>query len=282
MRNHLVTKCGYSKSKAIEMILTFQRFIEKEFWRSGCKSTVDHNEKGVFMRVLGVANMLLIMFPYFYSHIGDEPGQKKMCGMYESNTSMYCIQCTYTKGLRPYNKDIHIARNADEIKAMCTIGELATTKKYSSKQTNLTEEEKNALKWLQKHGIHPATHPFHDVPMGYKNSLYKAPYDLLHTFAGGIMKSLVFSILVIVDRLSKSAENHYISGIFDNRLACMPSRPKCLPHVDSTSFKSGMMRYISSKTNQGKSQSTGSMGGMRSKAYVILLLLIYFVLGDVH
>jgi hypothetical protein len=111
---------------------------------------------------------------------------------------MFCIHCTYKNSDGGYNPKTHVPRNFDQLVELCKLGEQGMIKKYSLKEKELTALENNAIVTLKTLGVHPSVHPFHSVPMGFENNIYKTPYDLLHTFPAGTMKTLVFSVLVIM------------------------------------------------------------------------------------
>jgi hypothetical protein len=109
---------------------------------------------------------------------------------------MYCIQCEYKAIDGKYKSSKHKSRNSAELISLCKVAEQGIEKVYSNEETTI--KEKDAIAKLKVYGVFPSVHPFHSVPMGYNNSLYKTPYDLLHTFPGGIMKSLAHTVMVIV------------------------------------------------------------------------------------
>jgi hypothetical protein len=148
----------------------------------------------------------------------------------------------------------------------------------------LNENDRKVLDLLATLGLNAYSHPFHKVPMGYLNNLYKTPYDLLHTLCGGIIKAIVFVVAHIIAtlRFEYDKEFDHASHLFDSRLRSFPSMGKdILPHVEQTTFRQGFMRYVAGMSSSEKQSSTGSAGGhIRSKQFVTLLLQMYFAIGD--
>jgi hypothetical protein len=82
MVTHLINVGGYTKTLATNMLKHFQMSIDKRFWKCFSKEIVKYNKDGFYLRVLGVPGEVLHFFPFFVAHCGDEPGQRRMCGMF--------------------------------------------------------------------------------------------------------------------------------------------------------------------------------------------------------
>jgi len=235
--NHLVEVAGMNKTNAKEFYFYFQHLIDREYWKDVIDIISQANKYGVYMRVLGVPDKVLLVYPYIVAHVGDEPGQKRMLGMKEGNATRFCIHCEYTLNHGVYDPRLHRARIATELANDCRLAESAYLKKLEggdkNKKRGLQPDEILAFNYLKDLSINPWTNPLHIAPMGYKNNIFKTPYDLLHTFCGGIIKSLLLYTLEIIVQLNVGSDDKYrgVSGRFDSRLVSFPTLTECLPHV---------------------------------------------------
>jgi hypothetical protein len=225
---HLVEKVKLKITVANTEFKMFERYIDKMLWKLVLKRIKSANEKGVYLRLLNMpCEQAILVYPYFLHHIGDEPGQKRVCGMFEGNAKSFCIQCDFQlySDVRPKFR----SKRINEIKQLCEISEGYIFKKSA----RVTEAELQSSRQLNASGIHPGVHPFMTAPRGVNNDIFRTPYDLLHTWAGGIMKTLAFQCCVII-----KCSNGNIT-LFDNRLSTFPRLPDCLPHVSFTTFPKG-------------------------------------------
>jgi hypothetical protein len=98
-----------------------------------------------------------------------------------------------------------------------------------------------------------------------------------------MMKAILFSALVIVDKISSSssAKSKFrgAKGLFDSRLIDFPNQNNCLPHVKQFKVDSGLVYLLSGKSNKQKGHSSNSMGRIPSANFVTILLQTYFVIG---
>jgi hypothetical protein len=278
--NHLQTVCGFSRSKAENAFGYYERDIVRNFWTLVLGPVKEANKKGVYMLALGTKMQVMLMYPYVVAHIGDEPGQKQVCGMYEGNASRFCVHCDYQFGT-VYNRDVNVRREPSILIPLCAIAETALLKKLTVAERckTLTKREVAALSTVKAHGIHPMRNAFHTAPMGYQNSVYRFPYDLMHTLCG-IMKNILFCFLVIMERISTSDRRFKKArSLYDSRLRNFPLQPDCLPHVHDAIQKSSLTHLLSSKSNKQKGLSANSMGRIPSVRFVSLLLKSYFAIG---
>jgi hypothetical protein len=279
---HLNQKVGISRSQAERAYFYFERCVDRFFWDIALDHVKKANKTGIYMRVLGKPNHVLLVYPYIVGHAGDEPGQKRLCGMYEGNTTHFCVHCMYSSRGGFYNRAIHTKRDPAVITALCNAAESGFLKKIraTNHKAYLTRVESDACKHLELLCIHPFRNSFHSVPMGYQNSLFVSSYDLLHTIEGGVMKYIMFATMNILDRISSSDNKFkYAKGIFNTRLRFFPKQPDCLTHVIPRSFAEGFIHVLSGKSAKQKGLSTNSMGRIRSHDYVTLLLYTYFIIG---
>jgi Plavaka transposase len=284
MLRHL-QKNGHSKTQSLLAEFYFDRQIDLTFWNLIAEPIRKANKRGVYLKVLGVPDKVLLFYPYLVAHVGDEPGQKRLCGMKEGNAIKFCIHCEYQSSYGMYSRVRDTARDSTDLIEKCKRGFIIRYNKFNdSENKRISAADNIIINYLDEFGIHPFIHPFHYTPMGVNNSLYKTPYDLLHVFCCGIFKTIMFAIVIIIDRLSLSSDGRWVhvKGLFDSRLRSYASVGKdVLPHVDQTVFANGFMHYVNSKSNSQKGTSSGSTGGhIRSKHFIILLIQTYFAIGD--
>jgi hypothetical protein len=178
-----------------------------------------------------------------------------------------------------YDREVHVRRDPEGIPKLCELGERAQLKKFN--KINPTKAENAAHKALLDMSIQPWRNVLHSAPMGYENNIFMSSYDLLHTIPGGIMKTLMFSACVIIDRISSSNDKKFrdARGVFDSRLRTYPDVPDCLPHVPKTTFRKGFMGVLLGKSSSQQGLATNSCGRLRSSHFVTLLLQAYFAIG---
>jgi len=123
----------------------------------------------------------------------------------------------------------------------------------------------------------------HRAPMGHNNNIFKTPYDLLHTLCAGVMKAVMLFTCIVIEQISVGADDgnslKSAKGHFEFLLRTFPKQPDCLPHVPPTSFPTGFLHILSSKSAKDKGQSTGSSGRLRSTHFITLLIQTYFAIG---
>jgi hypothetical protein len=225
---HLMDKAKMNKTRAKIEVEVFLRLLDNEVWKLFMAPIIVANKDGIYLRLLNMQyKHAILVYPYFMHHIGDEPGQKRVCGMFEGNANYFCIQCDFR-----FNHDVRPkfrSKRVNEIKQLCKISEGYLFKE----RKNVTEAELQSVTQLRQIGLHPGLHPLMTAPRGDKNDIFRTPYDLLHTWPGGIMKTLAFQCCVIINA---SVGN---ITLFDNRLSTFPRLPDCLPHVTITTFPKG-------------------------------------------
>jgi hypothetical protein len=131
LMTHLLRR-GKTKAVAKEIIKSFDRSLERLFWELVISPLRQAAKHGVYMRVLGVPNKVLLMFPYLVGHLSDEPGQKRLCGMKEGGTTHFCIHCMYSNSEGLYDRERHKLRDYPRLKALCIEGEKCQIKRYIS------------------------------------------------------------------------------------------------------------------------------------------------------
>jgi hypothetical protein len=238
---HLIKKCDMKITRAKRDIEVFQREIDKEFWDLILGPIREANTNGVYLRLLSTPyNKALLVYPYVLQHIGDEPGQKRVCGMMEGNSLSFCIRCNYKMkedgNKCNFKKKDYRSTHINKIKQLCVLSDNI----LFNSDDDVKQNELDAAKQLMAMGIHPGLHPFmNDCPRGHEsNDIFKIRYDILHTFPGGVMKTLAFQCCVIIQ-----SRGHDIIQLFDSRLATFPRISDCLPHVAITTFPNGNQLY---------------------------------------
>lgn len=275
---------GMNKTQAGEWYTYFEHVIERYFWTGIINTIRNANKNGVYLQVLGEPDHVLLVFPYLIAHVGDEPGQKRMVGMFEGNAKFFCTHCEYKMIDGIYNPTIHLKRDATNLATICKVAQIAK-EKYLRRGlegfVTVTSREDDAFESLLKKGIHPWTNPLHKAPMGYDNSIFMTPYDILHTLCAGVMKNVMLFTCTIIDQISMGDNIAYkqSKGQFDFFLRTFPKQPDCLPHVPQTSFPNGFLHVLSSKSTHEKGLSSGTSGRLRSTYFTTLLLQTYFAIG---
>jgi Plavaka transposase len=281
--NHLVNIVGLSRAQAELSVFYYERDIDRCFWNLVLQPIKEAYKTGVYMRVLGKPGVVILAHPVIINHVGDEPGQKRASGMFEGNTKHFCIHCDYTFESSPYDRNVHKKRDAESIIAMCKLAEPVLYKKLSEKRPRLYNHQKEAYNTLRSIGVHPWGNPFHSAPMGVNNTVFNFSYDILHTILGGMMKAILFSALVIVEKISSSpiqtSKYRGAKGLFDSRLIDFPNQNNCLPHVKQFKVDTGLVYLLSGKSNKQKGHSSNSMGRIPSANFVTLVLQTYFAIG---
>ena len=115
LTSHLERR-GKSTTMAKAIIKCFDRSLERSFWELVTAPLRKAGRRGVYMRVLGVPDKVLVMFPYLVCHLSDEPGQKRFCGMKEGGTTHFCIHCMYSNADRLYDRARDKLRDHDRLK----------------------------------------------------------------------------------------------------------------------------------------------------------------------
>jgi hypothetical protein len=235
---HLMDVCKLPKTRAKASIKIFEREVDKKMWDLILEPIVKANKDGIYLKLLNTPyKKAILVYPYLLHHVGDEPGQKRVCGMFEANAKCFCLRCLYTFDCNPGfpGKKMYRSRNFENVKRLCTISQRMIFK--DPKEVTVAELQ-SALQ-LQKIGIHPGIHPFMTCPRGFSsNNMFTIPYDLMHTWPGGVMKTLAFQICVII-----FASNGNLA-LFDGRLSAFPRMPESLPHVPITTFPKGYIFII--------------------------------------
>lgn len=111
------------------------------------------------------------------------------------------------------------------------------------------------------------------------------PYDLLHTLSGGLIKNLCYYIVCIVDSMSKFKQGNGIQyrdvkGELDARFRAFP-HVSVGPHIPQVYWtKSGVATLVAGDSNSKKGRSSHAMGKIPSSHFIMMLLQMYFVLGE--
>jgi hypothetical protein len=275
--SHLRTKCGKNKSEADKSFQHFRLKLERKFWELCLGPIRLSNYSGIKLRVLGHDELSYTFHPYVSFAIGDEPAQQRMCGIYEGNGAMGCINCEFSlNNNRLYDRARDPPRNHITVADACRIVE--------SCQSTGDEESKHyakeSIEFLQSVSIHPLVNVLHTMPMGVNNHIFNTPLDTLHVFAAGLIKSLVLWTLTVVVQLSMCNDSKYkeAKALLDFRLDNFPSGPD-LPHVPRTKFRGGLTRLCANKSAQDKNRATGSGGGFRSNHFITALLQLILCIG---
>ena len=276
LANHLsIVYRGRGGSVAFieEQIKQFDLLIEREYWKEIVKGIKTNWDCGIELHVLGHNTKLF--YPCVAFFVGDDPQQHRQAGIQEGNCTHSCIYCTYRNHDGVYNPAIHIPRDYDEIKVDCLESEKISLKKIRN-PSMLTRNEKDFLKKMARNNIHPYVNPLFYAPMGINNNIFIAtPPDTLHLFCAGLMKSLVKSIITVVNSISKLCKEYSRSpGVLDSRLSTI-GYVHDMPHVYWATVHGGIMRHVG-KSKQERSHSTGSFGGFRSTTFISLLIQIYY------
>ena len=189
--DHLTKKAGYNKTTAKAAIEYFEKRLIRIFWALASKPIKEFYKNGnnfsflytiftslplgVFMRVLGLPNHAILVHPYLFSIIGDEPGIKETAGFRTGACTFFCIHCLYCNHDGMYDEDKHALRDADDIKNLCSLAEKDLSRRTGDqsirKRTAKSKEvkaEARASKRLSALGVYPMVNAFHDVPMGTK------------------------------------------------------------------------------------------------------------------
>jgi hypothetical protein len=144
--------------------------------------------------------------------------------------------------------------------------------------------ESNFIGNLGNKGYHPINNPFFGAPFGSHNSIYNSPTDLMHLFSAGLIKSVLFWTLTIIDAISKCDYNEGMfaqnAGLFDIRLKQFPVLPKNIPHLYMRKFNTGLMDLVTKQSKKNKSYATGAGGGFRSVDFVSALFQARFAVSD--
>jgi len=167
--------------------------------------------KGVQYFVLGKG--LLKFYPCIAFFCGDDPCQHRISGIQESNTKHGCVYCLYPtlKGV-VYDPQIHIPRNPNELKVLCSSAEHIYISQIAGIGNRImpTIAQKKVLKALRNQNVHPHSNPFHFAAMGHDNHIYKAnPPDLLHLCCAGLMKSLTQWVLTILLEINSKGKKSF-------------------------------------------------------------------------
>ena len=127
------------------------------------------------MRVLGLPDHAILVHPYLFSVIGDEPGIKEMIGFRTGGCTFFCTHCLYCNHHGMYDEEIHELRNFEEIKKLSVLAEKELARRTgdqkdreNTRKTETIKQEILASKRLSSLGIYPMVNAFHDVPMGAK------------------------------------------------------------------------------------------------------------------
>ena len=99
-------------------------------------------------------------------HVGDEPSQRRHCGLLEGNARHFCTLCTYAPG-QSYNASKHKMRDYEE-----------TTKLWDKVSQGGTEESQAARLTLQQLSISSTRSALVGAYMGVGNNIFKGQWKI--------------------------------------------------------------------------------------------------------
>ena len=285
LKMDLNLRVGYSITKASEEIDYFQKEIEREYWKHIFHSITTCWERGIQLYILGHGiQRIYTCCPY---PIGDDPAQRQLATIKQNA----CISCTFMSYKKEkYNDKVHSLRDFISTQNLCVLGEkgmnklrVNNRKKLTKKNlTNekLTTEEIKAIEKLDLISVHPIINIMNHVPMGVNNHIYIGVLDILHCVIGGHIKSGLTWIQRIINQITRSNDTQFkISNtLYDTRVSKFPIVP-VVPHVEWTTFKTGLSHMSASEKKNEKKSSTGNGGGYRTSALVPALIQTYFAIG---
>jgi hypothetical protein len=170
--SHLRTKCGMNKSEADKSFHYFRLKLERKFWELCLSPISQGNYSGVKLRVLGHEELFYTFHPYVSFVVGDEPAQQRMCGVYEGNGAMGCVNCEFSlNNNRLYDRVRDPPRNHITVADACRIVE--SCQSTDDEEAKLYAKE--SIQFLQSVSIHPLVNVLHTMPMGVKQSYLQYP-----------------------------------------------------------------------------------------------------------
>lgn len=91
----------------------------------------------------------------------------------------------------------------------------------------------------------PIISPFNTVPMGHNNNMTRNIPDLLHIFCGGIMKSVLMWVLIIIDCFRYTSDQAFLLSLGE-LYRRIRNFPKCshLTHMVWRNFPDGLSFII--------------------------------------
>ena len=190
--NHLVTKCGLSKTKANNSISMFNSQIERHFWNEVFKPINNCYRNGCLVHILGQGiKCIRTCVPFT---VGDLPAQLQMRHFYNFNSRLPCLICNYSLiDQQPYDEEQVPYKNLNDLLDLATSAEPIYFKDIARVQ--LTPNEVHLLKQCNIKCIRPLISPFiGDLEMGIDNDMNNYIVDLLHVFCSGIMKAVLLWI----------------------------------------------------------------------------------------
>ena len=235
-------------------------------------------------------------------HVGDEPAQRRHCGLMEGGAKHFCTLCTHAAGTR-YNPKKTSLRDYSTInKLWDNFHKLDESRRGDTTFRNKkTDEEIELRSTFNELSVSHMKSPFADAPLGVKNNVFTsirttiyslavilrvlimvilllgAPYCRLHTIDGGVMKNAVINIMIIIERISKVDSFQGAPGLLDERLASMTFVPQTA-HLKWPVFPDGLFQYVKSKSAKEKGLSGGSFGRLRSSWFPDILLQLHFAI----
>ena len=277
--NHLVTKCGLSKTKANNSISMFNLQIERHFWNEVFKPINNCYRNGCLVHILGQGiKCIRTCVPFT---VGDLPAQLQMRHFYNFNSRLPCLICNYSLiDQQPYDEEQVPYKNLNDLLDLAISAEPIYFKDIARVQ--LTPNEVHLLKQCNIKCIRPLISPFiGELEMGIDNDMNNYIVDLLHVFCSGIMKAVLLWIVIIIHEISKSEDKNFNKsiGVLDDRLVNFPMIPE-VPHVNKCYFRKGLSFIVATKSKKERTLTTGSTGGFKSLDYVSALVQMYFVIGN--
>jgi hypothetical protein len=253
--NHLITKCGLSKSKANDSIAVFNLQVQCSFWNEVKKPINNCYRNGCSVHILGKGIKCIHTCVPFT--VGDIPAQQNMRHFYSSaKCNLPCIICNYSiNSQQPYDDKGTTYKQINRIEEISLLAEQYFWKDIrNDPHDKLTVIEKNILQECRNKCIQPICSPFiHDLEMGINNDMNNYIVDILHVFCGGLMKSVLLWILTIINAVSLSEDIKFrkSKGLFDVRVSNFPLLPE-IPHVNKCCFRKGLSFILESKSKKIK------------------------------
>lgn len=232
-------------------------------------------------------------------HVGDEPAQRRHCGLMEGGAKHFCTLCTHAAGTK-YDPKNPKLRDFSAINNLWNqFLDLEESKRGEIIQKKKKDAETQLRATFNELSVSHMKSPFADAPLGVNNNVFAgivnqnsfssaevlilpllligAPYCRLHTIDGGVMKNAVINVLIIIERVSKADTFQGAAGLLDDRLAKMCFVPETV-HLKWPIFPDGLFQYVKSKSVKEKGLSGGSFGRMRSSWFPDILLQLHFAI----
>ena len=103
----------------------------------------------------------------FYApmHVGDEPAQRRHCGLMEGGAKHFCTLCTYAHEDKSYDPNKHEMRDYQAIYSLWNQYDSLSSKKNKDAITMFNEFKSMSVSHMKS--------PFADAPLGVNNNVFK-------------------------------------------------------------------------------------------------------------